>query len=362
TKVFRISLVSWCQIIVALVIAMVISFLWIVMLRWIAGIIIWVSLFALIGLLGFGCFYCYTKYTELQGVQGSNLSLTEVGFTTDVGTYLALRDTWLAFGIIITITLIVILLILIFLRSRLLIAIALLKEGSRAVGHMMLALFFPLVPFVMQIVCFTWWAVVAVYLASSVRAQYVVADAQTGASQANWESCDPNVNNRGFAGAPACSAVNAFFYFLLILQVAIYGKNFCTSAKEAFSLLMRNIVRVVVLDNVTDFLLFLSKLMVVGAVGVVSFYFFSGGLSSYVGDYVPQLNYYFAPVIAIVIGSYVITSGFFNVYSMAVDTLFLCFLEDSERNNGSIECPYYMSKDLMHIVGKSNKVNKPNAW
>jgi choline transporter-like protein 2/4/5 len=29
---------------------------------------------------------------------------------------------------------------------------------------------------------------------------------------------------------------------------------------------------------------------------------------------------------------------------MAVDTLFLCFLEDLERNDGTPERPYYMSK------------------
>lgn len=40
------------------------------------------------------------KYTELENVKGSNLSITEIGFTTDVQTYLALRDTWLAFGTI----------------------------------------------------------------------------------------------------------------------------------------------------------------------------------------------------------------------------------------------------------------------
>ena len=34
--------------------------------------------------------------------------------------------------------------------------------------------------------------------------------------------------------------------------------------------------RVFVLDKVTDFLLLLGKLVVVGAVGVLSFYFFSG--------------------------------------------------------------------------------------
>ena len=42
---------------------------------------------------------------------------------------------------------------------------------------------------------------------------------------------------------------------------------------------------------------------------------------------------------------------FFGVYEMAVDTLFLCFLEDIERNDGSASKPYYMSKDLKKILG-----------
>ena len=40
---------------------------------------------------------------------------------------------------------------------------------------------------------------------------------------------------------------------------------------------------------------------------------------------------------------------------MAVDTLFLCFLEDLERNDGTPEKPYYMSKSLRKILGKMEK-------
>jgi len=56
----------------------------------------------------------------------------------------------------------------------------------------------------------------------------------------------------------------------------------------------------------------------------------------------------------IAIGAFVIASCFFSVYGMAVDTLFLCFLEDLERNDGSAEKPYYMSKELKEILGKKN--------
>lgn len=54
--------------------------------------------------------------------------------------------------------------------------------------------------------------------------------------------------------------------------MAVYGKNFCSSAKRAFELILRNCVRAFVLDKVTDFLLFVSKLVIVGAIGEISSY------------------------------------------------------------------------------------------
>ncbi|MEQ2184413.1 hypothetical protein GOODEAATRI_007657, partial [Goodea atripinnis] len=112
------------------------------------------------------------------------------------------------------------------------------------------------------------------------------------------------------------------------IMIAVYGKNFCVSAKNAFSLLMRNIIRVVVLDKVTDILLFFGKLLVVGGVGVLSFFFFSGRIR-FPGDTFrsENLNYYWMPIITVVFGSYLVAHGFFSVYNMCVDTLFLCFRE-----------------------------------
>ena len=80
------------------------------------------------------------------------------------------------------------------------------------------------------------------------------------------------------------------------------------------------------LDKVTDFLLLLGKLVVVGGVACASFYFFSGRIQG-VGSENLQLNYYFVPIILITLGAYFIADIFFGVYEMAVDTLFLCFLE-----------------------------------
>ena len=103
----------------------------------------------------------------------------------------------------------------------------------------------------------------------------------------------------------------------------------------------------------TDFLLFIGKLVVTGGVGIAAFYIFSRDVPL-ISEKIPTVNYYLAPVIIITIATFFIASAFFSVYTMAVDTLFLCFLEDCERNDGSAEKPYFMSKDLMKILDKHN--------
>lgn len=40
---------------------------------------------------------------------------------------------------------------------------------------------------------------------------------------------------------------------------------------------------------------------------------------------------------------------------MAIDTIFLCFCEDCEQNDGMAK-PYYMSRGLMEFVENSKKV------
>ena len=62
------------------------------------------------------------------------------------------------------------------------------------------------------------------------------------------------------------------------IMCAVSGKNFCTSAKEAFFLLLRNAARLAVLTGVVNFLMFLSKIVVVGLCAALSYLVFSGQL------------------------------------------------------------------------------------
>ncbi|XP_013392467.1 choline transporter-like protein 2 isoform X2 [Lingula anatina] len=475
---------SWWMILVGLGISCVIAFIWIIIMRWIAGVIVWFTIFAFIALFSFSTYYTLSRYFEMKNNSSASLnSVTDIEFTTNLDYYWNLSTTWLVFGIISATILGLSILILLFLRNRIRIAIALIKEASRAVGNMMFTLLWPIIPFFLQVVLFGFWGATALYLASSDKKKYASSSGNltsnvTAADSSNLvttfaASCAADYTNStlgqfcGFVGydvqeytiylqfymlfmlfwvmnfiialgqltlagafasyywafskpqdIPAFPVTASLWrslryhlgsiafgsliiaiiqiirvileyvdnklkgsenqvakFFLKCLKccfwclekfmkflnknayilIAVYGKNFCTSAKNAFFLIMRNIVRVVVIDKVADFLLLIAKLVVVAATTAGAYFFFDGRIS-FLSNYTPSLNYYLVPVIIISLGSYVIAAAFFSVYGMGVDTLFLCFLEDCERHDGSAEKPYYMNKDLMGILGKKNKL------
>ncbi|XP_043860934.1 choline transporter-like protein 4 [Dromiciops gliroides] len=486
TKIFEDIAQSWYWILIGLAISLVLSLLFLLLLRLVAGPLVLVLILGVLGVLAYGIYHCWKEYKTLRD-RGATIS--QLGFTTNLTAYQNVQETWLAALIVISVLEGILLLLLIFLRKRIRIAISLLEEASKAVGQMMSTLFFPLLTFVLLLICVAYWVMTALYLATSGQPQYRWAanNSDPGCQNVPDTTCDPvgnfsdqlnfsiancpsltcqfqgysssgpaqrslfNLQIYGvlglfwtlnwvlalgqcvLAGAfasfywafnkpqdiPSCPLSAAFFRTLryhtgslafgaLILtlvqmvrvvleyldhklrgaqnslircfmcclkccfwclekfikflnrnayiMIAIYGKNFCVSAKNAFMLLMRNIIRVVVLDKVTDLLLFFGKLLVVSGVGILSFFFFTGRIPALKEEFrSPNLNYYWLPIMVTIIGAYVIASGFFSVFSMCVDTLFLCFLEDLERNDGSVDKPYYMPKSLMKILGKKNE-------
>ncbi|KAK9405754.1 choline transporter-like 4 [Crotalus adamanteus] len=485
-KIFEDFTRTWSWILIGLLLAMFLSLLFLLLLRYIAGILVWVLIVGVVAIIAYGIYHCYTEYDILKN---KGATIQTIGFTTNLSAYGSVKETWLAALIVLCVAEGILLLSLLFLRNRIFIAIALIKEASRAIGYMMSTLIYPLLTFVLIVICVAYWGMTALYLSTSGEPLFRITptnDTAPGCEKFRGnESCKPldfnasanlpcitecifyRYNDEGLyqrnlfnlqiynvvgflwcinfvialgqcvlAGAfasyywafkkpqdiPACALPSAFLRTLryhmgslafgsliltivqlirMILEyldhklkeaenpvanflmcclkccfwclekfikflnrnayimIAIYGKNFCVSAKNAFNLLMRNVVRVVVLDKVTDLLLFFGKLLVVGGIGVLSFFFFTGRIPTEDTRFKsPVLNYYWLPILTVVVGSYLIAQGFFSVYNMCVDTLFLCFLEDLERNDGSEEKPYYMSKSLMKILNKKNKKPK----
>ncbi|KAL8600551.1 hypothetical protein ACOMHN_005045 [Nucella lapillus] len=59
------------------------------------------------------------------------------------------------------------------------------------------------------------------------------------------------------------------------IMVAMFGQNFCRSSKEAFLLIMRNLLQTGVVDKVVDFIVIISKLLITGLAGVAAYYWFN---------------------------------------------------------------------------------------
>ncbi|XP_022084254.1 choline transporter-like protein 2 isoform X2 [Acanthaster planci] len=489
---------SWYIILIGLSVGMVLALLWIIIMRWLAGVLTWLSILALWAILGAGIYCCWQQYVFLEDVKSGSTTMSMSGSGTQTGAlsssdvslfisslsgFLRLQTTWLAFGIALSILLLIIVLVTLCLCNRIRIAVQLIKESSRAVGSMLSTLFWPIVPFLLQVLIIALWATIAVFLATSHQAKYVVYNAPSNFALANDSDCKPDdflPDGKYFNMTASCMFVSymlpayvtylqfynlfglfwltefvaalgqvtlagafasyywayhkpqdiptlplwggfyrAFRYHLgsiafgaliiaiikiirvlleyaevqlkkgkenkivlfilkclkccfwclekfmkflnknAYIMIAIYGKNFCRSAREAFFLLMRNIIRVAVINKITDFLILLGILCITAGVSVAAFFFFTNQITwaSNILD-VPDVNYYWIVIIVIGLGVYVIAKCFFNVFDMAVDTLFLCFLEDLERHDGSAEKPYYMSKAMMKICGKKNK-SKP---
>jgi choline transporter-like protein 2/4/5 len=472
---------SWPTILVCLAFALVLSLTWILLLRCFAAFMVWFTLVLFVVLFTAGTIFSFWRWHHIR-TKGAEMPAE---FSFGVSTYFQSATSWLVLAIILLVVLVVIVLIVIFLRKRIAIAIAIIREASKALSSMTSVLFWPLLPLTLELLVFAQVLFVAICL-RSMRDPVGIQDGnQTfmlneSKAKTNIKEffqlipCNPLANNTagkacrflyhgGRAYTTFLQFVNLFMFFWLInfvralaemtlagtfahwyfsrhdpqsmpkcplwhsffraafyhigslafgslliallqwlrsilewidtklkkydnafvrccvrcccccmwclekflkflnrnafIMIAIYGQNFCSAAHSAFYLLLRNAVRLVVVDKVTDFILLVGKLIVMALCGFACFLYLEGYIfaETFWSEYHPSVHYVIVPVTLVIIGSSLIAGLFASVYEMGVDTIFLCFLEDLERNDGSPEHPYYMNKELMQILGKKNQ-------
>lgn len=192
------------------------------------------------------------------------------------------------------------------------------------------------------------------------------------------------------------------------IMCAIHGKNFCSSAKHSFSLLFRNMIRFVILDKVSwryPHVVFWSKICLISGyrfpvlcqypadqhrTRCSGLYFLCDRLDSFgqfqfelrgsthcadcivhllhLENIFPRVQHGRGHVILMFLWViWIIYSSNINKFFFGSIKEFLrkyktkwilnsfVAVEDCERNDGSPDKPYYMSKDLMKIFGKKNK-------
>ncbi|KAG5265200.1 hypothetical protein AALO_G00262480 [Alosa alosa] len=469
-------------ILLGLVAAMVVSAAFLLLLRYLACVLVLTVILGVLGVGAYGIYHCHLEYAKHLT---SEMSLSDLSFSSTFAFYLQVKETWLAFIIIIVVIEVIMLLVLISLGKSISLAVDLLEESNKAVSYVTSTAVYPFITFILLVVCMSFWGMTSLYLATSAAPLYRVVALKTTAgtciSVTGLESCSPTTfDSSEFSGCltvtcmfhkydntglfqntivylqvfnfvaflwcanffltlshctlagtftayfwafdkpgdipahplsqalmrnlqyhvgslafgssvlplfqpsrifleflsrksrgpsnPLSRCINNITYccltsFLQIMNsnahvvISVYGYNFWNSAKEAHRLMKRNILRVETLDSVADVLLFFGKMLVVGTVGVLAFLVTSGTITIPHDIFqASKLNYAWVPVIVIIVGAYLISQAFFSVYTMSVEVLFICYMDDFERNDGTVLRPYYTTRNLMRILRKTDSM------
>jgi solute carrier family 44 protein 1 (choline transporter-like protein) len=145
-----------------------------------------------------------------------------------------------------------------------------------------------------------------------------------------------------------CSNVEVILKFLSdnsFIETAIHGQSYFRSAKRATKLLMNNAASVIAISCVGDFVLTMIVFIVTVVATGISFALFMNA----------DKGAWILPVVICLIVNVIIISITFSVFQITIDTLFICFCEDSVINDG-MSRPYCMSRGLMEFVENSKKL------
>ncbi|KAI9204340.1 plasma-membrane choline transporter-domain-containing protein [Polychytrium aggregatum] len=424
---------SWPWLVGGVVVSVLVAFLWVWLMRWLAGIFVWISIFVANAIFIGGAIWLYfywqgrlTSYNSLSPANQLQILDWEV------------KGSEAAF-IVVAVIAGILLLVTLALWKRIDIAVGIIKETSHAIQRMPMIVFYPLVMWVVWLVLLAYFIIVMLYLASPTS---VVVITQFGLNLQNpqmttylewfhlfgffwtwsfmagfqilslagafatyyWTLDKKTLTSipllksiyrtlRYHMGSIAIGSLlialvqilrcltfylqktaktahnQAANYILACLQcvlltiqkilqfinkrayihIAVWGDSFCKAAGSAMGLLIRNALRTAAIGFVTEFVLFLSAAAVSVGTGFLAYVVLSWQSANI------HVNFLLTPVIFIGVEALVVALLFLSVYSTGITTIFMCFLEDAERNDGTPERPYYMSSELKRITGHKNK-------
>ena len=127
------------------------------------------------------------------------------------------------------------------------------------------------------------------------------------------------------------------------IQTAIHGSSFFTGCKDGFFLVARNIFSVGAVAVVSGLSLFIGKIFIMTLAGVCAFFFFQGYMGNEMYDCI-------ACTVLVMIFAYMTALMFMDVFHIAIDTILVCYVTDSEQNNGA---PQYADEGLTGFLSEN---------
>ncbi|CAG2057875.1 unnamed protein product [Timema podura] len=375
---------SWKEILYLCIIAMTFCIVILILFRFLAGVMVWLVLVGVVIATIAGTIYLWITWKKKKDAFSGSKVNEEVNQRTVI--------TYLVAAIIATIITVIVLLVILVMRKRIALVITLFKEAGKAIHNMPLLLFEPfLVTRWYNLFGLFWFTqfimgcqhmviagavskwfftrnkssldspilksfknLVRYHLGTVAMGSLLIAMVQMVRVvltfvQNRLKGYDNSVTKCLLKCCQCClyllEKFLMFFTRNAYIQTAIHGSSFCRSGKQAFSLLSANALRVAAINSVGDFVLFLGKAMVVISTVLI-------GIKML--DNMEGIHHVWVPLVLAGLFAFIVADCFVTVYEMAIDTIFLCFCEDCEANDG-LNRPYFMSRGLMEFVQNSKK-------
>ena len=175
--IYRDLTIVWPYLLAGLFLSAVVPFLYIVLMRWLAWVVVLAGIIftyvVLAGITGFS-FYQFWRFET----NANDTNVVSDAFTAAFQQLLPWwryqRETWLALGIIFAVVLLILTLLLIFLIPRIILAIKIIVQASRAVSSLWSSLFYPFITWILLGVVAIYYIVIAVFLVTATEKQFSI--------------------------------------------------------------------------------------------------------------------------------------------------------------------------------------------
>nr|XP_060465555.1 choline transporter-like protein 1 [Panthera onca] len=350
--------------------SLVLSMILMVIIRYISRVLVWIlTILVILGSLG-GTGVLWWLYAKQRKSPKETVIPEQLQIAED-----NLRAL-LIYAISATVFTVLLFLIMLVMRKRVALTIALFHVAGKVFIHLPLLVFQPFWTFFALVLFWAYWIMTLLFLGTAGSAvqndQGFVEFRVSGPLQYMWWyhvvgliwisefilACQQMtvagaVVTYYFTRRGKITFINENIVFCLVQNAytatAINSTNFCTSAKDAFVILVENALRVAAINTVGDFMLFLGKVLIVCSTGLAGIM-----LLNYQQDY----TVWVLPLIIVCLFAFLVAHCFLSIYEMVVDVLFLCFAIDTKYNDGSPGREFYMDKVLMEFVENSRKAMK----
>jgi hypothetical protein len=109
------------------------------------------------------------------------------------------------------------------------------------------------------------------------------------------------------------------------IQVALASQNFCTSAMNAFILILKHGDKFLAVSGLGNIFMFLGKMSIASLTTFIGYLILENW-----AEVKDKIDSPFVPLFAVFLISYVVGAVFISVYSISADTILQCFLVDTD--------------------------------